>query len=30
MPPIPLGETAKRYRTGSLDPRIGAMADAAE
>ena len=27
---IPLAEMAKRYRSGALDPRIGAMAAAAE
>ena len=27
---IPLAEMAKRYRSGSLDPRIGGIADAAE
>jgi fructose-bisphosphate aldolase class II len=27
---IPLAEMAKRYRSGSLDPRIGGMASAAE
>jgi fructose-bisphosphate aldolase class II len=27
---MPLAEMAKRYRSGSLDPRIGSMADAAE
>ncbi len=27
---IPLSEMAKRYRAGSLDPRIGTFADAAE
>jgi fructose-bisphosphate aldolase class II len=27
---LPLAEMAKRYRSGSLDPRIGSMADAAE
>jgi fructose-bisphosphate aldolase class II len=27
---IPLAEMARRYRSGSLDPRVGAMADAAE
>jgi len=27
---IPLADMAKRYRSGALDPRIGAMADAAE
>ena len=27
---LPLAEMAKRYRSGSLDPRIGSMANAAE
>jgi fructose-bisphosphate aldolase class II len=27
---LPLAEMAKRYRSGSLDPRLGSMADAAE
>jgi fructose-bisphosphate aldolase class II len=27
---MPLAEMARRYRSGSLDPRLGAMADAAE
>jgi fructose-bisphosphate aldolase class II len=27
---IPLAEMARRYRSGSLDPRIGSMVDAAE
>ena len=27
---IPLAGMAKRYRSGSLDPRIGSVADAAE
>jgi fructose-bisphosphate aldolase class II len=27
---VPLSEMARRYRSGSLDPRVGSMADAAE
>jgi fructose-bisphosphate aldolase class II len=30
MKVVPLAEMAKRYRAGSLDPRIGNIADAAE
>jgi fructose-bisphosphate aldolase class II len=27
---IPLSEMARRYRSGSLDPRVGGIAEAAE
>jgi fructose-bisphosphate aldolase class II len=27
---MPLSAMAKRYRSGSLDPKVGSMADAAE
>jgi fructose-bisphosphate aldolase class II len=27
---MPLAEMAQRYRSGSLDPRVGSMANAAE